>query len=80
MKNRNYITGEYEHDWGFMANGGTNKKGDLLQCQNEGCRIWSFMGEKPYFKMTHDEFVAKHESGEIDANEVFGYTSGTRKV
>lgn len=72
MQNRDQGTGQYQHDWGFMANGGTNKKGDLLQCQHAGCEVWSYMGEKPYFKMTHDQFVAMHESGEINATEVLG--------
>lgn len=69
MKNRNNRTGKYEHDWGFMAN---SKKGDLLQCQHDGCRVWSFMGEKPYFELSHDEFVGMHNRGEIDAFEALG--------
>lgn len=80
MKNRNFRTGQYEHEWGFMANdvkGG--KRGDLLQCTHEGCRVWSWMGDKPYFKMTHDEFVAMHERGEINATETLGLRTGEKK-
>lgn len=79
MKNRNRDNGQYAHDWGFMANEGTLGKGDLLQCQHDDCRIWSYMGEKPYFKMSHEKFVQMHEAGEIDANESLGYPSGTKK-
>jgi len=69
MKKRDNRTGKYEHDWGFMAN---SKKGDLLQCQHDGCRVWSFMGEKPYFELSHDEFAGMHNRGEIDAFEALG--------
>ncbi len=75
-KYRDYDTGQYKHDWGFMANMGSLGKGDLLQCQHDNCRVWSWMGEKPYFKMDHDEFVAMHERGEINATEVLGYFPG----
>lgn len=74
MKNRNKRTGKYEHDWGFVAN---SKKGDLLQCQHDDCRVYSYMGDKPYFKMTHEEYETMHQRGDIDANEVLGYSSGT---
>ena len=79
-KYRDYDTGQYKHDWGFMANMGSLGKGDLLQCQHDNCRVWSWMGEKPYFKMDHDEFVAMHERGEINATEVLGYFPGTKKI
>ncbi len=80
MKNRDHKTGQYQHEWGFMANAGSLGKGDLVQCQHDGCRVWSYMGNKPYFKMTHEEYVAMHDRGEINAVEVLGYSAGAKKL
>jgi hypothetical protein len=60
-----------QHVWGFMANGGSNGKGDLSQCQVKSCRKWSYEDDKT-FKMSYDEYVKLHESGEINASEVLG--------
>ncbi len=79
MKKRNSKTGQYEHDWGFMANAGSLKKGDLLQCQHDDCGVWSYMGNEPYWKMGLEGFIEMHERGEIDAIEVLGYPRGTKK-
>jgi hypothetical protein len=63
----------FEHEWGFMANHGSNGKGELAYC--DLCKQWKwFDGErdsKP-FKMSQDEFQRMHEAGEIDATESLG--------
>lgn len=60
-----------QHQWGFMASGGSNGKGELAQCQVKTCRMWSYIGGKP-FKMSDEKYRALHEAGEIDASEVLG--------
>jgi hypothetical protein len=62
----------FKHDWAFMANGGSNRRGELAQCQVNSCRMWQFSDGTKAFKMSHDKFVEMHNRGEIDASEVLG--------
>ena len=64
-----------EHQWGWMANEGSNVLGELAQCQISSCRKWRYSsgkGDGKLFRMSNEKYKQLHESGEIDATEVFG--------
>ena len=60
-----------QHEWGFMANDKSDKfRGDLFFCPL--CKQWSWMGEKPFFRMAWEKYELMHKEGEIDASELLG--------
>lgn len=58
-----------QHEWGFMANEGSNGLGELGYC--DLCEQWRWNSGKP-FKMSWKQYEMMHRLGEIDATEVLG--------
>ena len=70
----------FQHEWGYMGTDKSKKnRGDLLQCQVTTCKKWSWMGNKPLFKMSQKEYEKMHESGKIDATEILGERKPIKK-